>query len=58
MARNELLVPVTLDEHGWRPVQRDIVGCNALLVSTNVDEPHWLCVACIDPICSAGLTPA
>ena len=45
MARNELLVPVTLDEHGWRPVQRDIVGCNALLVSTNVDEPHWLCVA-------------
>ena len=45
MARNELLVPVTLDEQGWRPVQRDIVGCNTLLVSTNVDEPHWLCVA-------------
>ena len=44
MARNELLVPVTLDEHGWCPVQRDIVGCKTLLVSTNVDEPHWLCM--------------
>ena len=44
MARNELLVPVTLDEQGWRPVQRDIVGCNTLLVSTSVDEPHWLCI--------------
>ena len=44
MVRDELLVPVTLDEHGWRPVQLNIVGRKTLLVSTNVDEPHWLCM--------------